>query len=93
MSIRLTPKAKTPGFNGLQAHAHGMALKVGVTAAPEHNRANTALLALLARTWRIPKSAFRIAAGQTGRNKVIHIAGNPDQLNETLSDWMAARYD
>ena len=49
VSIRLTPKAKTPGFNGLQAHAHGMALKVGVTAAPEHNRANTALLALLAR--------------------------------------------
>lgn len=93
VSVRLTPKAKKPGFNGTQAQADGMALKVGVTEAPERNRANNALLALLSRAWRIPKSALRVDSGQTSRNKLVHIAGDPDQLNETLCDWMTTQHD
>ena len=93
MLIRLTPKAKSAGFNGVQALGNGIALKVGVTEAPEHNRANAALLALLSRAWRIPKTALRVAAGQTGRNKLVHVAGDTRQLNEILSDWMASQHD
>jgi len=93
VSVRLTPKAKNPGFNGVQAQLDGIVLKIDVTEAPERNRANNALLALLSRAWHIPKSALRVVSGQTSRNKLVHVAGDPDQLNETLCDWMATRHD
>lgn len=93
VAIRLTPKAKTNGIKGIMPRTDGVALKVSVTEAPERNRANAALLALLAKAWRVPKSSMRVASGQTDRNKLIHIAGDPASLQKTLDQWMTAQDD
>jgi uncharacterized protein YggU (UPF0235/DUF167 family) len=92
VAVRLTPKAKTSEVNGLIDRPDGAALKVSVTAAPERNKANAALLALLAKTWHVPKTSLRVVGGQTDRNKLIHVAGDPEGLRKTLNQWIAAHY-
>ncbi|NKB59596.1 MAG: DUF167 domain-containing protein [Alphaproteobacteria bacterium] len=89
-AIRLTPKAKKNRVTGTVCQADGSsALKVEVTAAPERGKANAALIALLAKAWRLPKSAFTLTMGTTNRWKTIHIAGDPDTLKQTLDEWVA----
>lgn len=86
--MRLTPRARADRIGGLTADETGKSvLKVAVTAVPEDGKANAALLALLAKTWRLPKSALSVAAGHTGRNKSVVIAGNSNELMKLLTDW------
>lgn len=52
-----------------------------MSAAPSDGAANAAVVALLARALRVPKSAVRIAAGETARVKRLEIEGvGPDDL-------------
>jgi uncharacterized protein YggU (UPF0235/DUF167 family) len=89
VAVRLTPKAAANRIGPLAETADGgAALKVAVTAAPEHGKANAALLALLAKTWRLPKSALSIAAGASDRRKRIHIAGDSAVLLPMLETWL-----
>ena len=50
-------------------------LKVRVSAPPSEGAANAAVLAFLAKSLKRPKSALRIAAGETARLKIIEIDG------------------
>jgi uncharacterized protein YggU (UPF0235/DUF167 family) len=50
-------------------------LKVYVTAVPEENKANRALLVLLSNTFHIPKTSLHIISGLTERRKVIWFEG------------------
>jgi uncharacterized protein YggU (UPF0235/DUF167 family) len=50
-------------------------LRVRVAAAAADGAANAAVVALVARALAIPKSAVRIATGQTARLKRLHLAG------------------
>ncbi len=85
VAVRLTPKAGRARVGPVVAAADGSAvLKVAVTAAPEKGKANAAMVALLAKSWRLPKSAIAVVRGETDRNKVLRIAGPPD-LAATLS--------
>lgn len=52
---------------------HGDGWRVRLTAPPEKGRANEALVALLAETLRVPKSAVRVVAGRTSRRKVVEV--------------------
>jgi len=89
VAVRLTPKAKASRIAGLAAQADGaVALKASVTAAPERGKANAALLAMLAKAWRLPKSSLRVVSGATGRRKLVAVAGDPDTLQRTLEDWI-----
>ncbi len=93
VAVRLTPKAKASRIAGLAAQADGaVALKASVTAAPERGKANAALLAMLAKAWRLPKSSLRVVSGATGRRKLVAVAGDPDTLQRTLEDWMAKNH-
>ena len=65
-----------------------MALKIQVTAPPVDGAANAALIKLLAKTWRLPKSAITIAVGATGRTKFVALAGRADDLAGRLDDWL-----
>lgn len=85
VAIRLTPRASAGRIDDI---ANG-ALKVSVTAPPVENQANEALLRLLSRTWRLPRRALTIAAGAKGRNKLIHIAGDPAELLRRISQAVA----
>lgn len=50
-------------------------LKLRVAAAAADGAANAAVIALIARSLKLPKSAVRIAAGQTARIKRLEIDG------------------
>lgn len=72
LRIRLTPRAAHDKIGGIALDSDGKAyLKVYVTAVPEENKANKALIALLANSFHVPKSSLRIISGQTDRQKII----------------------
>ena len=72
MVVRLTPKASHTKIGDIAVDADGQPyLKVYVTAVPEDNKANKALLALLSKTFHLPKSSLHIISGLTDRRKVI----------------------
>ena len=90
VQLRLTPKAARDRIDGIAAEADGGALlKVSVTTVPEDGKANAALVKLLSKEWRVPKSAISIVQGATDRRKVLHITGEPGDLLARLEEWMA----
>lgn len=54
---------------------YGEAWKIRVGAAPEHGRANEALLALLARTLDLPRGDVSLLVGHGSRDKVVALRG------------------
>lgn len=83
--VRLTPKGGRDAVEGWEPGAEGSEhLKARVRAVPEDGKANAALIALLASTLAIPKSAIRIAAGATSRLKRVEIAGDTAALAARL---------
>jgi len=92
LRVRLTPKARRAGIDGLAPEADGsVALKVAVAAVPEKGRANEALIRLLAEEWHLPRSSITLAAGAADRRKLLHLAGDPAALTAALSEWFARR--
>ncbi len=88
--MRLQPGARANAVGGVVQLAGGaVALKAQVTAAPEGGKANAALIALLAKTWRVPKGSIEITGGRSDRNKVLHVAGDPADLKARLERWLA----
>ena len=89
MRIRLTPKASRSRVEGVGAGADGGAvLKVAVTAPPEKGKANAAMITLLAKAWRLPKTTMAITAGATARRKTLLVAGDAKVLVARLNQWM-----
>jgi uncharacterized protein YggU (UPF0235/DUF167 family) len=85
LSVKLTPKAAANKIQGIAWDEHGAALlKVSVTAVPENGKANAALLALLAKQCKLPKSALQIESGATDRRKTLLIAGDEAELAARL---------
>ncbi|MGE5503756.1 MAG: DUF167 domain-containing protein [Actinomycetota bacterium] len=90
VAVRLTPKASRERIEGLAPEADGgCVLKVSVTAVPEDGKANAALVKLLAKAWRIPKSSIGIVQGATDRRKVLLLTGDADALRRSIDEWMA----
>jgi len=81
LHLKVTPGAGAEAIGPAMPGADGRERLAGrVTAAPEDGRANKAVIALLASTWRLPKSAFTITSGATGRLKTLTVAGDPDRF-------------
>jgi uncharacterized protein (TIGR00251 family) len=68
--LRVKPGARRDAIVGV----HGGALKVAVNAAPEHGKANDAVIALLAARLAVPRSSVVIVAGASSQDKVAEIA-------------------
>jgi uncharacterized protein YggU (UPF0235/DUF167 family) len=69
LSVRLSPRARADRIDGLARLTDGTAvLKVSVTAPPADDRANDALLRLLAKEWGI------------ARRELVHVTGDPAAL-------------
>jgi hypothetical protein len=76
LSVRVTPRGGRDAVDGWTADAEGRPLlKLRVAAAASDGAANAAVVALVARTLGVPRSAVRIAAGETARIKRLEIAG------------------
>ena len=88
--IRVQPKASRDSLNGIVELGDGAAIKASVSAPPEDGKANAAVIKLLAKTWSVPKSKVSVLLGQTARNKVVHISGNPETLEARLRAWLEA---
>jgi uncharacterized protein YggU (UPF0235/DUF167 family) len=74
--VRATPKAAKERIDGVTLDADGRAyLKMYVTAAPEDNQANKAIIALLAKTFSLPKSCISLKSGGTHRLKNFILDG------------------
>jgi uncharacterized protein len=86
VAVQVTPKARRQRIDGVVVGRDGRpAIRVAVTAAPENGRANAAVVALLARAWRIPKSSIAVRSGASGRRKVLSVSGDPSVLEERIA--------
>jgi uncharacterized protein len=91
VAIRLSPRANSNRLLSVVATAEGgCAVKASVTAPAQDGRANEALLQLLARAWRLPRRGLSIVVGAANRNKIVRVAGDPDQLIAKLSKEIAS---
>ena len=68
--VRVIPRSSK---NSIEWEEHG--LKVHLTAPPVDGAANTALIALLAQCFSVPKRHIQIVRGMTGRSKIVEITG------------------
>ena len=86
MRVRLQPAGRADTVLGLAEDADGMlALKATVTKAPEGGKANQALIKVVA------KSTLEVVQGHTSRTKVLHLAGDANELADVLNTWAAAK--
>jgi len=92
IAVRITPKARRDGIEGLADTAAGGAeLRVSVTAVPEDGKANRALVKLLAKLWGVPKSAVEIVSGETDRHKILSISGDPERILRRIAETLPDR--
>ena len=65
---------------------HGDAWKVRVAAAPEHGKANVAVLTLLAETLAVPRSSVTLISGGASRDKIVELTGlEPAEIDRRLA--------
>ena len=89
IAVRVSPGASRAQIGGFVDLPDGrVALRIHVTAPPEGGKANAAMLRLLAKSWRLPRTAFSVTAGAGARTKTVHIAGAADALLADLSAWL-----
>jgi len=69
--VQVQPRASRDAIAG----EHADALKIHLTAPPVDDRANEALVRLLAERLNVPRSAVRIVAGAKRRRKRVVVAG------------------
>lgn len=85
--IRLTPNSSRDDFDGATTGDGGRShLKARVRAVPENGKANRALVALIAKRCRVPKSRIRFVSGETSRLKALAIEGRDEELKQRLLD-------
>jgi hypothetical protein len=81
-AVRVHPRAKRDGINGTV----GDALKLALTSPPIEGRANQACIEFLARLLGVSRSSIEILSGQSGRNKLVRVAGlSADEVRRRLS--------
>jgi uncharacterized protein (TIGR00251 family) len=92
VEFEVTPRASRARIDGPADEADGSkVLKVAVTAPPEDGKANRAVIELMAKEWKLPKSAFEIASGATGKRKSVAITGDSMALLDRLNAWLRKR--
>lgn len=79
INVRVTTKASKNDIRGVKNDE----LLISVTAVPENNKANIAIIDLISKKIGIPKSKMQIISGEKNRNKKISI--NAENIEEVLS--------
>jgi uncharacterized protein (TIGR00251 family) len=70
IQVKVKPNSRTEDVS-----QEGASFIVRVQEPPREGKANQAVIKLLARHFRVPKSQVRILSGFRGRNKVIEVVG------------------
>lgn len=80
LRLRVRAGASRSAIHG----AHGGALKLGVTAAPERGKANRAVIALLATELGVPPASIELVSGPASPDKVVSIELSAQQVRQRL---------
>ena len=81
VTVHVVPRARATEVAG----THGDAVKVRVAAPPVDGAANAELVRFIARRLGVPVGRVTIAAGASGRRKVVAVEGvTGERLRETL---------
>lgn len=82
LAVRVTPSARRDEIGGWYGHA----LRVRVAAPPERDKANEAVVRLLAQLLEVERGRIRITRGATSRDKLLEIEGlSDDEIRELLA--------
>ncbi len=94
LNVRLVPRAARTEINRVVRDDAGAAyLKVKVGEPPEGGKANRALLALLAKKWKVPASSINLVSGASARRKTLRIKGDAGELSRKISSWIRENHD
>lgn len=86
LSVHLTPNAAQNRLDRIYQDALGSTrLRATVTTVPEQGKANKALVKLLAKKLRLPKSSIQIIAGHHTREKTLVISGDTPILLKQIT--------
>ena len=89
LRVRLTPGADRDAVDGIGVLSDGRAVAhVRVRPRPHDGEANAALIRLMSKTFRRPKSAIEIVSGASGRVKDLRIAGKATDLAAVVASWL-----
>lgn len=80
--VKIQPGAKKSEIIGWE----GDALKIRIAAQPIDGKANDALVAFLAKTWKLKRSDITILHGTSGRLKYLEV---PDSIQNQLPKKLA----
>ena len=90
VQLRVSPGARQARVVG----RHGDAWKVRVAPAPDHGKANDAVIALLAEALALPRAGVAIVSGHASRDKTVALHGiDPEQTERLLARASAAGKD
>jgi uncharacterized protein YggU (UPF0235/DUF167 family) len=85
LHLRVTSKAGRDEVVGLVANAVGqIALALKVSKPPEKGAATAAVIETLAKAVGVAKSSFRLASGETSRDKVVEVVQNESIVRHFL---------
>jgi uncharacterized protein (TIGR00251 family) len=84
LRLKVQPRARRKGIAGWVPDPDGAVLKLSVGAPPEDGKANAAVIALLAETLGVAKSAISVVSGATDRRKLVEIRGDERDLRAAL---------
>jgi len=74
IKVKLTPKASQNAVQGWFEDENGKKLlKVSVTAVPEKGKANKAMISVISKHFKVPKTSISLISGDTSRLKIIEI--------------------
>ena len=86
LAVRLTPNGGRDAIDAWEHTSDGViSVRARVSAAPEGGKANKALVALLAKSLKLPKTSIEIVSGETSRMKNLRIAADPEVLLEKFA--------
>lgn len=85
LEVKLFPSSKVNKIVKIENHR----LYIKVTAAPIENKANEALILILSKSLRVPKTSIQIVKGEKSREKTVLILGKKQHdidliLNESI---------
>ena len=90
LAVRLTPNGGRDAIDGVELNTEGEAhLRARVSCVPEKGKANKALVALLAKALGVPKSSVSVVSGDTARQKILRIDGDPEDLARRIDGLVA----
>lgn len=85
LAVRVTPRGGREAIGGIVRDAEGRpSLAVRLAAPPVEGAANAALVRFLAGALGLRRADVTILSGATGRQKMLHLAGDAEALARTL---------